>query len=63
MDKKRLTETEASDFTGLSKANLQKRRFLGQPPRYFKLGKSVRYDVQDLEQWLAASRVEPVEQQ
>lgn len=43
-----LTEQEAADFYGLSAAAMRKRRRLRLPPAYFKIGRTVRYRVDDL---------------
>jgi hypothetical protein len=50
-----LTIEEAAIYVGLSKGALAQRRYLGQPPTYRKLGKSVFYAVDALDSWLAAS--------
>lgn len=52
-----LTEREAAQFLGLSTSNLQKRRFHGLQPHYVKLGKSVRYPLEDLRAFLDSCRV------
>lgn len=46
----------AAAFTGMSRSFLNKARCLGGGPRFLKLGRSVRYDPDDLREWLAAYR-------
>jgi excisionase family DNA binding protein len=52
-----LTVREAAFHLGLSISTLNKLRCTGYGPVYFKLGRAVRYDPQDLDQWLAAHRI------
>jgi excisionase family DNA binding protein len=52
-----LTVREAAAHLGLSISTLNKLRCTGFGPVYFKLGRAVRYDFQDLDQWLAAHRI------
>lgn len=57
-DKRLLTETEAADFLGFSTKTLQKRRWLRQPPKFVKLGRSIRYRIEDLESYVARCAVQ-----
>jgi excisionase family DNA binding protein len=52
-----LTVRGAANYLGLSASTLNKLRCTGADPVYFKLGRAVRYDPQDLDQWLAAHRI------
>jgi excisionase family DNA binding protein len=52
-----LTVREAAAHLRLSISTLNKLRCTGYGPIYFKLGRAVRYDPQDLDQWLAAHRI------
>lgn len=52
-----LTVREAAAHLSLSVSTLNKLRCTGYGPTYFKLGRAVRYDPQDLDQWLGAHRV------
>lgn len=54
-----MTEQEAAKRLCLSTKTLQKNRWLGKGPKYLKLGKSVRYDLSDIEEYLALCRVTP----
>lgn len=54
-----LTEAEAGKILGWSVVTLQTRRWKGQPPRYVKLGRNVRYRPEDLQAFLADHVVEP----
>lgn len=52
-----LGETDAATILGLAVATLQKYRVTGGGPTFMKLGRAVRYDPRDLEEWKAARRV------
>jgi predicted DNA-binding transcriptional regulator AlpA len=52
-----LTVREAAAHLSLSISTLNKLRCTGFGPVYFKLGRAVRYDPDDLDQWLAVHRV------
>lgn len=57
-----LTEKEAAHIMGWSVFALQQRRFRGQEPRYLKLGgKSVRYEIDALQEFIEKGRVCPGE--
>lgn len=44
---------QAADYLGLSKSTLDKLRCFSGGPRFYKLGRSVIYDVTDLDAWKA----------
>lgn len=48
-----LSEREAAPRIGLKVSTLRKMRNVGNGPRFLKLGRSVRYREQDLDEWLA----------
>lgn len=52
-----LAENDAAKVLGLSTYTLQKYRVTGGGPAFMKLGRAVRYDPRDLEEWKAARRV------
>ncbi len=52
-------EKEAACYVGLSVKTLQARRFRHAAPAYIKAGRSIRYDRNDLDAFLAACRVDP----
>lgn len=52
-----LDTTGAADYTGVSRSSLEKLRVYGGGPLYLKLGRRVRYRVEDLERWLSQSLV------
>ena len=56
-----LTERPAAEYLGLSVRTLQKRRFEGQGPSYLKIGRSVRYRLEDLDAFLEAHRINPTQ--
>jgi predicted DNA-binding transcriptional regulator AlpA len=55
-DRKFLTTKEAADRVRLSESALEKKRVDGTGPVFVKLGKSVRYEVAALDDWIAAGR-------
>ncbi|MGH6774581.1 helix-turn-helix transcriptional regulator [Brucella tritici] len=48
---KNIRVKQAAAYLGLSKSTMDKLRHFGGGPRYFKLGRSVIYDVADLDAW------------
>ena len=56
-----LTEQEAAARLGWSEKSLQRRRWLGLPPGWFKIGSSVRYSEREIEEFIRAGRREPTE--
>jgi hypothetical protein len=52
-----LTVRDAAIHLGLSVSTLNKLRCTGYGPIYFKLGRALRYDPRDLDQWLTGHRV------
>jgi len=59
-----LTDPEAATYLGVSLSFLRQGRMEGRRanrspgPPFIKLGKAIRYDIQDLDAWLAANRRE-----
>jgi hypothetical protein len=41
-------EGEVSQVTGVPLATLRRRRFLGQPPNFYRFGRSVLYDIDEV---------------
>lgn len=54
--RQRLRPKTAASYLGISESNLAKRRMRGDPPPFLKLGRSVAYEVTDLDAFLASSR-------
>jgi predicted DNA-binding transcriptional regulator AlpA len=52
---KLLRPADAAAFLDLSRSTLAKRRMTGNGPRFVKFGASVRYSLQDLEEYVAQS--------
>jgi excisionase family DNA binding protein len=50
---------QAAEYVGVSKSLLDKLRCYGGGPAYAKLGTSVIYNTDDLDDWIAARRIEP----
>jgi len=50
------TTEQAAALCGQSPRTFEAFRLTGRGPRFLKLGRSVRYALEDLEAWLAASR-------
>ena len=53
-----LTESQVSEITGLSVSSIQKQRFHQRGISYCKIGRSVRYHLQDVESFMQARRIE-----
>ena len=55
-EKIRLRQAEAAEFLGVKPRTLEKWRYVGGGPPFFKLGSAVVYDVAELEAWLATRK-------
>lgn len=53
MDQVAINTENAAKRVGLSASSLEKARVNGTGPKYIKLGRSVRYRVTDLDEWVA----------
>ena len=53
-----VSESLASEITGLAVKTLQQRRWLGKPPTYLKVGRLVRYRISDLMDYLDSCTVQ-----
>ncbi len=58
-----LSTQDAARHLGLSKSTLEKTRLTGTGPRYLKLGRLVRYRIDDLEEWLSERLVTSTSEQ
>lgn len=54
--KKLLSEREVAELLGLSMRTLQEHRFRGVGLRFIKLGRAVRYSLEDVEAYVAERR-------
>jgi len=54
---KLLNEYEVARLTGLSVASIRRRRLLRQPPKFLKLGASVKYRPSTIREWLESQEV------
>ena len=54
-------EVAAAEYAGVSRYTLRKRRRLGLPPRYIRCGSRIIYRKPDVDEWLNAGVVEPIE--
>lgn len=52
-------EKEAAAYIGLSVKTMQARRMNHMPPAFVKMGRSVRYRLEDLDAFVAAHIVDP----
>ena len=52
-----VTEKEAARKVKLSVATLRRRRVDGRPPKWVKLGATVRYKVEELDAWVQSCTV------
>lgn len=57
-----LTEKEVAAMTGLSLSNLRNSRFLGRGLPYVKIGRSVRYNLDDVIEYMESRKVIPLEE-
>jgi predicted DNA-binding transcriptional regulator AlpA len=55
-DRKYLTTKEAADRVRLSESALEKKRVAGTGPVFVRLGRSIRYEISALDDWIAAGR-------
>ncbi|MDG4562963.1 MAG: helix-turn-helix domain-containing protein [Candidatus Competibacter sp.] len=59
-----LTDSEAAEYIGMSVSFLRQSRMEGRRdnrtagPPFIRMGRSIRYDPQDLDAWLASNRCE-----
>jgi predicted DNA-binding transcriptional regulator AlpA len=53
---RKLRTADAATYCGLSASTLNKLRVFGGGPKYLKLGRTVCYDVLDLDSWLTTKR-------
>jgi predicted DNA-binding transcriptional regulator AlpA len=54
----RLSEADTAHYIGMSRPWLRLQRMRGTGPTYIRIGRAIRYDVKDLDAWLAKHRVE-----
>lgn len=54
-----LHEVQAARILGMSPAWLRRKRWEGEGPCYVKHGRAVRYEIEALEEWIAAHRTQP----
>ena len=58
MPKRILRTPEAAEYVGLSPSTLEKKRLTGDGPRFIRLGgRSIGYDLSDLNNWLDDQRL------
>ena len=50
-----LTEKEAANYLGLSLSTMRRRRAAGRPPRFLRIGGSIRYTKQELDRFIEFS--------
>jgi Helix-turn-helix domain len=59
MERQFLNEKQVSERYGWGLSTLRNWRFLGRGPAYSKVGKSVRYNLADLEDFMRRHRIDP----
>ena len=52
----KLKTSDAATYTGLAKSTLEKMRVRGDGCRFIRIGRSIIYDPDDLDTWLATHR-------
>jgi predicted DNA-binding transcriptional regulator AlpA len=52
-----VSEIELEQVTGISRRTWQKQRLLNRGPRYYKIHGSVRYDLEEVVNWIKAMAV------
>ncbi len=58
MHKNLIDEKQAAQILNVAVQTMRNRRMQGRPPKYVKLGRSIRYDVSDLDAYIEAQKVE-----
>jgi hypothetical protein len=53
---RRVRTNNAALYCGISGRTLEKLRVIGGGPAFYKIGRAVTYDINDLEHWLADKR-------
>ena len=57
MNKKvRMRTKEAANYLAMAKSTLEKKRLTGHGPKFIKMGRSVVYDVHDLDEWAESQK-------
>lgn len=56
-----MNEELAGEYVGLKRRTMQDRRQRMLPPRYIKIGSAVRYRKEDLDAFIDANKVDPLE--
>ncbi len=56
--RERLDEADTAIYVGMSRPWLRLQRMRGTGPAYIRIGRTIRYDIRDLDAWLAQHRVE-----
>jgi predicted DNA-binding transcriptional regulator AlpA len=60
-EKKWLTTAAAAEIIGVRPATLERWRCEGRGPSYYKItARVVRYDIDDIDEWITAQRREPL---
>ena len=61
VEKRILRTVEAATYVGLSPSTLEKKRLVGHGPRFVRIGgRSVGYDIRDLDEWLDKQREQSI---
>lgn len=49
-----VSSPDAARYLGLQEGSLRQMRMRGEGPRYYKIGRAVRYRISDLDKWIDA---------
>ena len=54
-----MTEKQAAKFLGLGTQTLRNWRHLVKGPKYIKMGRAIRYNIEDLEEFIQSRKKDP----
>ena len=57
MNKIYLTTREAATYSGFAESTLEKARIYGGGPAFCRVGRTIRYRVEDIDAWISAGRM------
>ncbi len=60
-EKRLISRTEVEEHFGVSKRFLELAAMKGEGPRFVRIGRTVRYRREDIEEWIESCVIEPAE--